>query len=467
MAEDLERLMHHARGDGPSPEFVAKLRALIVAETSPPGESTAPETVVDLDRRDLVKRPTIPRRMIGLAIAAAVVVIAGAIVVIAGSELSTIADEPPPFDAEATTLTDELGPVEAGTYLVDRVGTPFTISFDETRVAAFNSDGRLVVAHRDSRSFRDRTIEFTRLTALSDPSVPMVPPTDLEQGWPATDFDGWLDSVSEHVLVSNRRETTVGGLPAMRADLELGETNCQAGVDRCLFLGSNHLLHDVPLVPGLTYRVWVVDQKEEDPMAVVVAVNREADIAWFHTADTILSSLAFGEIGSNPALRISAGSTDLPFLGGVRVELEPDSVAVRDPGGIGRVALDDWNAATGFVTNPLDLDANALPTTDDVLRALRLADVEVMELGGTMIGSFEARVFDIRAEETEPVLIARAETEQEWLVPPRGRMWLVEHPDRGLLMITAQVYENLDLVFPLVVTQTERMIDSLAFRSGG
>lgn len=467
MAEDLERLMLHARGEGPSAEFVAKLRERIVEETTPSGESSEVETVVDLDRRDLVKPPTVPRRLLGLTVAAAVVVIAGAIIGIAGPELSMTADEPASFAADSTLLTDEFLDLEAGTYLIDTVGTSFSLSFDQQHFVPTNSDGRVVVTHRNSQDQIDRTIEFTRLSALADPVTLTSPAEDSEHGWPARDFDGWLDDASAQLLVSNRRATTLGGLPAIRVDLELDETDCRPGVDRCMFLGSNRLVHDVSLLPGLMYRVWVVEQGEEDPLVVVATINRDTDAAWFETADMILSSLAFGEIGPNPALPVSAGSAQVPFLGGIRIELGAESVVLGDPGGIGRVPLGDWNAATGFLANPLDIDGDVLAAADDVLTALGAADVEVVELEGTTIGGFDARAFDVSAEKAKPALLMRAMSEREWLVPPRGRIWLIEHPDRGLLMITAQVFENLDLVFPLVATQTEGIIESLEFTEAG
>ncbi len=42
-------------------------------------------------------------------------------------------------------------------------------------------------------------------------------------------------------------------------------------------------------------------------------------------------------------------------------------------------------------------------------------------------------------------------------------IWLVEHPQRGLLMITAEAFENVDVAFPIALAQTEAIIGSLEF----
>ncbi len=55
------------------------------------------------------------------------------------------------------------------------------------------------------------------------------------------------------------------------------------------------------------------------------------------------------------------------------------------------------------------------------------------------------------------------QAETGWNPPPWGRMWLVEHPERCLLMITAETFRDVDDVFPLVLAQTEPIIGSLEF----
>ena len=51
MTDDLERLVRSTEGEGPSPEFVTRLRERIVAETSPPGIPADDHPVVDIDLR--------------------------------------------------------------------------------------------------------------------------------------------------------------------------------------------------------------------------------------------------------------------------------------------------------------------------------------------------------------------------------------------------------------------------------
>jgi hypothetical protein len=470
MAEDFELLMRRAQGEGPSPEFVASLRERIVEATSPEARPGV-ETIVEIDRYEAVSSPTIPRRLVALAAAVAVIVVAGAVIVsTVRPEVSTIAEEPASFVADAKLLTDGFFDIEPGTYLVDTVGTPFTLTLDQKQYVGFNKDGRVGITHADSQDEGDRTIEFTRLSVLlspneasANPDEVSAPSADLEEGWPADDFGGWLDNPPEQILISNRQETTLGGLRATRIDLELGETDCRLGGEACMLLGSNRSLYDLALFPGSKYRIWLVDQGDEDPLAVIVSIDRASDLEWFDTAETILSSLAFGEVGPNPVLAASPGSTELPFLGGIRIELEVESVALQHPGGFGQVSLTDWMADTQFLADPLDLDGSPVTTADELLAILRATDVEVAEIDEATVGGFGARVVEIRSDSSEPVVTLAARNERAWRAPPRGRIWLIEHPNRGLLMITAQVFENLDLVFPLVVTQTERIIESLEF----
>ncbi len=308
---DLEILLHHAEGEGPSPEFVALLRQRVIEETSsgarpvagPPGA-----TVVELDRPEPSGPPTFRRRLVALA--AALVVIAGAVVIATSrSEVPTVTDGLP---ADAQLLTDENSLLEPGTYLIDTVGTPFSLTLDEQQFVAGNGRGRIVIADSGSQDLGDRTIVFTRLSALTDPFRPTGPTASLEPDWRAHDFAGWLDNAPAEIRISNRQQTRLGGLPATRADLELGATACRPELDYCVLFGTNRSLHDIELRAGASYRIWIVEQAREDPLAVVVAIDRDGDRAWFEAAESILDTLTFGEVGANPILATSGGATDLP-----------------------------------------------------------------------------------------------------------------------------------------------------------
>ena len=52
-----------------------------------------------------------------------------------------------------------------------------------------------------------------------------------------------------------------------------------------------------------------------------------------------------------------------------------------------------------------------------------------------------------------------------WDAPAAGRIWLMDHPDRGLMMISAHAFENVDTMLPRVIELTEAVVDSLTFTS--
>ncbi|MBT8241175.1 MAG: hypothetical protein KJN63_08110, partial [Acidimicrobiia bacterium] len=356
-------------------------------------------------------------------------------------------------------ITEELSPLEPGTYRVDSVGTPFSFSTAEEQFVYPNGNGWFVLGAPGSVGPDDRDIVIIRLTALSDPAQPTEPLEELDDGWPADDFTGWLDNLTDEVVVANRQDVTLGGLDAVRVDIELGEIDCQQG-GPCMVFGVNNLVLGKDLKPGSKYRIWVVDHGEEDVLAVIVGIDNGADSDWFDAADAILSTMAFGDIGPNPIMAAPGGPIDLAFLGGIRAEVAEDAVVFSDPRKFGRIGLEGQPADTEFLTNPLDADGNALETPDDLVSAL--GEVVVTEIESTTIGGIDARVFEIARTSQEPALKLTPDSDG-WRPPTRGRMWLIDHPDRGVLMITAEAFQNVDTVFPLVLEQTEQIIGSLEF----
>lgn len=375
---------------------------------------------------------------------------------------TTTALAPAVFEQDVPVLIDRSVPLSPDTYRVDTIGTPFSFAVDEPMFVQWNDHGWFVITHPGSRGPDDRDVVFIRATSLADPTDPTVLPDSAADGWPATDYSGWLDNLSSDVVVTNRRETTLGGLEATRVDIELGQIDCDDAGDACMMLSTNHFFDGKYLVPGSSYRVWFVEQDGLDVLVVVVGISSEADREWFDAADRLLSTLAFGEVQANPAAPADAGSIELPFLGGIRTEL-PSPAMVFDEA-IGTVSLSpDEPAETFFLTNPLDLAGDSLSTADDLVVALQASGTEVIELDPVSVDSIDARVFDIGSGASPDVLKIRADARTGWAGPPRGRIWLIEHPDRGLLMVSSEAFGNVDTVFPIVVAHTESMIESLEF----
>ncbi len=372
------------------------------------------------------------------------------------SELAT-------FDPDATAYTEFFGPLDPGSYRIDTVGTPFSFTTREPSFIQLNGRGEFALSHPDSNGPDDRGIEIRRVSSLTDPTTDLsLSREGHEEGddWPAADFAAWLDNTTDEIVVLEREQTTLGGLDATYAELELGDTDCI--VSRPCLLATNHRLTGKTLAAGSRYRIWMVDQGDVDPIAVVVMANRATDRGWFDTADEILATLAFGEIAANP-IQDADGVVELPALGGIRTELAQPAVVIREPAGGVRIAPVGQPGDSEFLIAPNDSAGQAVETIDELLAVLETGDVEITELEPTEIDGLEARVLDIGSVTERGLLTRTASTDALWFPPPRGRMWAVEHPERGLLIITAEAFIDPDEVFPIVLAQTEAVIDTLEF----
>ena len=369
---------------------------------------------------------------------------------------------PASFVADAPLFTDSFSPIDAGTYRVDTLGTPFSFTSVDPMFVQPNGRGMFVITHPGSNGPDDRDIVLLRLSGLSDPAALVPPAPEAVSEWPADDFDGWLDNLTNGLVASNRQATSLGGLPATFVELEVGDADCRAGIP-CTLLGTNNGIGNKALVSGSKYRIWMVDQGDQDPLAVVVGVNREADIDWFDTADDFLATLAFDAVGPNPVFEAD-GSVELSFLGGIRTELVEPAIVVEESGGFGSIGPAGQPGDAEFLIGPNDRNGNAVETTDDLVTLLQDADVETTEIDPTSIGGLDARVFEIGLGRPGPPLLSRTPaTGPAWSAPPRGRVWLVEHPERGLLVITAEAFAEPDAVFPVILAMTAPIVESMEF----
>lgn len=190
-------------------------------------------------------------------------------------------------------ITTRFGSLPAGVHSLDTLGTPVVFT---TENSAFfvqeNSSGHFVMSAPNSLGPDDRDMVIIRLNALSDPSAPNASSSDQGEGWSANDFSGWLDNLTEGIVVSNREATTLGGLPATRVDLELGDTACLPSTTNCVLFD---LTQRKTLNPGVTYRIWVVDEGIETPIAVVIGSAGDAtDAGWREAFEQVLSTMEFG-----------------------------------------------------------------------------------------------------------------------------------------------------------------------------
>jgi len=277
------------------------------------------ESMKTIERDRGTKQPEGPRQRRGLlvaAAAAAVVVLVGAIVfaLVANREGTDVVEPTPttlsaPTTVPATTLpspttllnsasptplTTNFGGVVNGAYRLDTFGTPITFTVDPSFFMVMeNTTDRLALAAPNSDDPGDRDMVLARFDMLSDPAAPNSSIADQGEGWPANDFAGWLDNVAEGVVVVERSETTLGGLPATRAELRLGEMECFDS-RYCALLGSRTFNY-TSLDPGSTYVVWVVDDGAEDPLVVILSIWNEGDRAWLEAYEKLLATFVIGD----------------------------------------------------------------------------------------------------------------------------------------------------------------------------
>ena len=197
-------------------------------------------------------------------------------------------------DASAPApVTTGFGSLAAGTYLLDTFEAPIVFTAENSVFfVQENSSGFFAMSAPNSRDPDDRDMVIIRLNGLSDPTAPNASRADQGGGWAAEDFDGWLDNLNEGIVVTNREATTLGGLPATRADLEVVDIECLPGGYCVLFDQAQRK----PLSPGATYRIWVVSEGLDTPIAVIIGTAGDpSDASWQEAFEQVLSTMDIGQ----------------------------------------------------------------------------------------------------------------------------------------------------------------------------
>jgi hypothetical protein len=498
MDDRIDRLMESVEGDGPSPEFVANLRQRVLDEATWVAHDTridAKELVTVTSRPRTEARPTRLRLLVASAAAVlAIVAVALSLVASNDDQLSTT-DEPStpitavPITAIPITVTTEptdvptpAGPdrfdpvgatplnqefyfLEAGSYRIDSLGTPLSFRSNQQLFITRNPDGAVVLADRNSSSSDEREMVMMRASAFVDPERPSEPLDDFDDGRPALDVAGWLDDLDRlggGVVVADRQATTIGGLDAIRIDMRIEDEVCAPAQTSCVNLATNRLVFTKSMGPGVRYRLWIVDQFGEDPLVAIASIEDDSDGEWFDTADDLLSSLMFGNVTPNPVSTTPAGSARLPFLGGIEVELPEDLVVIETFDDFGRIPFRGEAAETQFLTNPRSADGAAFQTVDQLLDHLGDFGLDITEIAPTAIDGVETRVFDLAGRVTTRALLIRHDDDGTgWVVDGPTRLWLIEHPDRGLLTITARAVDA--ELASAVNDRTTELVESMEF----
>ena len=490
MADDLKYFLDHSGDEGPPEDYVRALRATVIEEAeridreADANASNVHEITLDLHTgRDIDPDRPSPRHQRWTVVAAAV----GALVIL-GAVFALRAESPPPVETinapainDTVTVTNatfnptatriesrsrnevdsgERTVLEPGSYRTDALGTP--LSIDVRRVmGAETNDAGLLVLHDSVTTTQDRTITIARLSALSDPTRPRLRFEDLDSPWPANDIEGWIDALDNPLSTTRVEQTTLGGNRAVRFELWAPSSECAAG-RACALFATNKGLDTQFVEAGHGYEIWVVTQGAQDPIAIIVDDPRFDDSEWRSRARELVSSIGFGPTEPNPVIRAGDDRESLDLLGGISFDGSDDTAALRNGPGLATIGLDGWFAETRFLTNPVRLNGDAVDTADQLASAIAANAVAVTESEPTTIDGFAARVFDVEGS-GEPALLATDAMGATWDVPSRARLWVIGHPERGVLIISAEARANVAITWPLIEERTEELISSLEF----
>lgn len=382
------------------------------------------------------------------------------------------------YDAEATPLAGWFTPFEPGIYRTDAVGTPTSFTTAERLSTQPNGGGHFVLSDVSSQGPDDRGLVFMRIGAFTDPAAPNTP-VGSQTAWPNDDFLGWLENRPSTVIASEPIETTLGGKPALQVDLSLDETaECGFAPGACVGFVLNNGQDIKALNPGSSYRVWVVNQGDEDPLLVSADIARPEDAAWFDRADAVLDSVAFGDLQPNPARPLDPGANEYPVFGGVAI-VWPENISALTNGderlvtvwasrGFHEVPLTGAPGTVTFADKPLDVQGIELGSADDLIAAIAALGIATAELEPVIVDGVTTRVFDVQAAGPPTIALRFASIDLQaddlgWFAPLRGRIWLIEHPERGLMMLSANDYGPDEASLGQTREIAEAIVSSLVF----
>lgn len=172
------------------------------------------------------------------------------------------------------------GPVEPGEHQTAQLGTAVTFTSDETWEVPASKPGFLALLSPDAPEPRTREIHLLRnaeMLAGPDPGLTDEGETDVQ-------LDAFLETASD-LETEGAGETRVGGAAAEVADLRVQQ-------ERLLFATEAFPLY---LQPDQAARLWLIEQAEGNPIAVL-ANTMEQDADWLDTTATALvDTIALGD----------------------------------------------------------------------------------------------------------------------------------------------------------------------------
>lgn len=373
--------------------------------------------------------------------------------------------------------------VEGGTYLVDSLGTEFTITIPDGWWLGPNRAGLTALAHPESsQDLGDREVAFIRPTDMTYPLDPSRGTTEMASNF---DIETWLSDLVDGVVVDGPVATRIGGEEALYFDVRISsEVSCVPSPDFCVIFATTRGIEGVAFRKGIDYRVWWIDGGEFDPIAVVVGAGLKGE-EFFEQANVLLETLAFGEWAPHPVppgadlwelglpAQAPGGTVEIPLAGGLQFELQRPRYIFQNQG-LANFDLPEHNGDLMVFTAPETASGDSIDTAEDVAAAVDGKDGLVLtQVGTTEVAGFDTTVFELTngPEKTrdgdfggQPLISFREGNSGDgfWHAPPLGRMWIIES-DRGVLMVVAESLGRSQGDLDAIIDIAEPILASLQF----
>lgn len=369
-------------------------------------------------------------------------------------------------EEDAVALPAE-GPVGAGVYSSDLMGTPITLDFDRDWVVAVGAPGSMVFADPESESPEAEVILVVRVDSFPGPAEADAEPQGQSFTGDPNDIDGWIDATGG-LITEASDSVSVGDASAEVRDLKLDEAGdgglpggCGPGPDdRCFFVAATRS-EAVPFFivrTGEYYRMWLIDQGDEDP--ILVSAHARADNpGWLDDrAEAFVAGLTLGDTAPHPVALIEgnaweagapsvvpAGEATFPALGGVSMTL-PAEYFVKQAGDCLAVEL-DYEGESPFApnvqivrSNSFGMEIGGLTSIEDVLDLY--GDEFRPQPTGETITALGEELEGYRvdgADEPELSRMIDCGANQEVIFGPQAEVFMLE-ADEGILIVAADAF---------------------------
>jgi len=108
-------------------------------------------------------------------------------------------------------------------------------------------------------------------------------------------------------------------------------------------------------------------------------------------------------------------------------------------------------------------DGAVLQSADEFVDQIGPFVSSLEEVDSILIDAIPTRVFDVVGDiTTQPTLQRSPDDQHGWFAPPVGRIWLIDHPERGLLMATVESGRS-GTAFDASLARAERIVTSIEF----